>query len=287
VVSLPGQAVGGPPEQRPAVGGLPEQRPAVGCLPEQRPGVGNLARQRPVVVGLPRLPAIVFGHVSHSRRMPVRHRFRYRTYQWLVDLDQLPRRRFSAKDHLGLGPSLRDNVATFTAAHSIQLRPDDRVVMLANARSPLGFVFDPLSVFWCLTSSGELRCVVLEIHNTYGERHAQLARPDKAGRFTLGKEFYVSPFLTVSGRYEVTLRLEPERVSVAIDLVQHERRVFSAAFTGQPRPASRWAVLRAALLTPFVTYQVWALIRIHGVLLWLRRLPVVHREPHIPPEGVR
>lgn len=237
--------------------------------------------QQPTVVGLPQLPAIVSGHVSHSRRVPLRHRFRYRTYQWLVDVDALPRGRFSAADHLGLSPSLRDNISTFTAAHGIQLRPDDRVVMLANARSRLGFVFDPLSVFWCLTSTGELRCVVLEIHNTYGERHAQLARPDATGRFTLGKEFYVSPFFTVDGRYDVTLRVEPGRVSVAIDLVQHQRRVFSAAFTGQPRPATRPAVLRAALLTPFVTYQVWALIRIHGVLLWLRRLPVIRREPPV------
>lgn len=239
------------------------------------------------VVTLPQLPAIVTGHVSHSRRMPLRHRFRYRTYQWLVDVDALPRRRFSAKDHLGLGPSIRDNVATFTAANGIQLRPDDRVLMLANARSRLGFVFDPLSVFWCITSAGELRCAVLEIHNTYGERHAQLARPDATGRFTLGKEFYVSPFFTVDGRYDVTLRLDAERVSVAIDLVQRERRVFSAVFTGHPRPAGRLARVKAALLTPFVTYQIWALIRMHGVWLWLRRLPVVHREPHIPPEGVR
>ncbi|WBQ02817.1 DUF1365 domain-containing protein [Kribbella sp. CA-293567] len=239
------------------------------------------------MVDLPPLPAVVVGHVSHSRRMPLRHRFRYRTYQWLVDVDALPRGRFSAKDHLGLGPSLRDNVATFTAAHGVQLRPDDRVVMLANAKSVFGFVFDPLSVFWCLSSAGELRCVVLEIHNTYGERHAQLAKPDAAGRFTLGKEFYVSPFFTVNGRYDVTLRLDQERVAVAIDLVQHDRRVFSAAFTGRPRPAGRRTVVRAALLTPLLTHQIWLLIRMHGVWLWLRRLPVIRREPHVPPEGVR
>jgi len=237
-------------------------------------------------VTLPQLPAVVVGHVSHSRRMPVRHRFRYRTYQWLVDVDDLPPRRFSATDHLGEGGSLRDKVGAFTAAQGLHLQPADRVVMLANARSSLGFVFDPLSVFWCISPTGELRCVVLEIHNTYGERHAQLARPN-AERFMLDKEFYVSPFFTVEGRYDVTLRLEAGRVSVAIDLLQREQRVFSAAFTGVPRPATRAAVLRAALLTPLVTYQVWALIRMHGVWLWLRRLPVVHREPHIPPEGVR
>lgn len=237
------------------------------------------------MVALPQLPALVIGHVSHSRRMPVRHRFRYRTYQWLVDLDHLPRRRFSAADHLGKGLSLKENVASFTAAHGVQLAPNDRVVMLANARS-LGYVFDPLSVFWCLTSTGEVRCVVLEIHNTYGERHAQLARPDNTGRFTLGKEFYVSPFFTVAGRYDVTLRLDPERVAVAIDLIQHDHRVFSAAFTGKNRPAGWMHRLGVALRTPFPTYQTWALIRMHGVWLWLRRLPVIERHRHVPPEGV-
>jgi DUF1365 family protein len=239
------------------------------------------------VVDLPTLPAIVPGHVSHSRRVPKRHRFRYRTYQWLVDVTDLPRRgwlgSFRAADHLGSpNRSLRDNVADFTAAQGIELQPDDRVVMLANART-FGYVFDPLTVFWCLTSDGDLRCVVLEIHNTYGERHAQLA---SATRFSLDKEFYVSPFFTVEGRYDVTLRLEPAQVSVAIDLHQHNRRVFSAAFSGKPRPAHWRAVLTTVLRTPFVTHQIATLIRVHGVWLWLRRLPVVPRRPHTPPEGV-
>lgn len=239
-----------------------------------------------MVTTAPTLPALVVGHVSHARRMPVRHRFRYRTYQWLVDVDALPHKRFRTADHLGSSTSLRENVATFTAAHGVVLEPSDRVLMLANARS-LGYVFDPLTVFWCLTSAGDLRCVVLEIQNTYGERHAQLARPDAAGRFTLGKEFYVSPFFTVQGRYDVTLRLEADRVSVAIELIQHQHRVFTAAFVGHTRPANRLNVLRAAVRTPLATYQVWALIRMHGVWLWLRRLPVIKREPHGAPEGVR
>jgi DUF1365 family protein len=250
------------------------------------------------MVTLPQLPAVVPGRVSHLRRIPVRHRFAYRTYQWLVDVDDLPKRRalasFSPADHLGSADqTLRQNIAAFTAANGVPLKPDDRVVMLANARS-FGYVFDPLSAFWCITTAGELRCVVLEIHNTYGERHAQLARPDNTGRFSLGKEFYVSPFFTVHGRYDVLLRLDTERVTVAINLTQRKESggtsedlvVFSAAFSGRPRAARTMAVVAAALRTPFVTYQVWALIRLHGIRLWLRRLPVVPRPPHVPPKGV-
>jgi DUF1365 family protein len=257
------------------------------------------------MVNLPQLPAVVPGRVSHTRRIPLRHRFAYRTYQWLVDVDDLPKSRalasFSPADHLGSADrTLRENVAAFTAANGVPLKPDDRVVMLANARS-FGYVFDPLSVFWCITAAGELRCVVLEIHNTYGERHAQLAKPDNTGRFSLGKEFYVSPFFTVHGRYDVLLRLDNERVTVAINLTQKQGKkrqgkesggtsedlvVFSAAFSGRPRAARTMAVVAAALRTPFVTYQVWALIRLHGIRLWLRRLPVVPRRPHVPPKGV-
>ena len=241
-------------------------------------------------MNFPLLPAVVPGRVSHTRRVPLRHRFAYRTYQWLVDVDDLPRHgvlaSFSPADHLGSADcTLRENVAAFTAVHGVVLEPDDRVVMLANARS-LGYVFDPLSVFWCFTSTGDLRCVVLEIHNTYGERHAHLARPDTTGRFQLHKEFYVSPFFTVHGQYDVLLRLDDQQVTVAIDLTQQDHRVFSAAFGGRPRPARTMAVVAAALRTPLVTYQIWALIRLHGIRLWLRRLPVIPRRAHIPPKGV-
>ena len=73
--------------------------------------------------------------------------------------------------------------------------------MLANARF-LGYVFDPLTVFWCFAADGSLRCVVAEVHNTYGERHAYLLRPEADGTAEVGKEFYVSPFNDVSGRYD-------------------------------------------------------------------------------------
>ncbi|MFI7061323.1 DUF1365 domain-containing protein [Kribbella sp. NPDC050124] len=232
-------------------------------------------------MSVPQTPAIVAGHVSHTRRVPKRHRFRYPTYQWLVDLDDLPPHRlfasFQARDHLGdPARSLRANVTRLAATHGARLESEDRLLMLANARS-LGYVFNPLSVFWCLTPAGELRWAVLEVHNTYGGRHAYLARPDRS---SLRKEFYVSPFFTVDGEYDVTLRLDRDRISVAIDLCQNGVRVFSASFTGRPSPVRRRTILAAAL----VPYQVATLIRAHGIWLWLRRLPVVRRPSA---EGVR
>jgi uncharacterized protein len=246
--------------------------------------------ERTARVRLPALPAIVAGPVLHRRRSPFTHGVRFDTYLWLVDVDELPSHgplaRFSAADHFGgTAGSLREAVTGFADAQGAQTAPGDRIVMLAGARTA-GHLFDPLSVFWCLGRGSRVRWAVLEIHNTYGERHAHLLGPDSAGKALVDKEFYVSPFFTVDGHYEVTLRLDPQSVVVSVNLHQAGSLVFTASFDGTPRPATRGAVVRAALRTPLVTHQTSARIRLHGIRLWLRRLPVVPRPPHTPPKGI-
>jgi DUF1365 family protein len=140
-----------------------------------------------------------------------------------------------------------------------------------------------LSVHWCLTASGRPRFAVLEIHNTYGQRHAHLVHLDQRDRAEVAKEFYVSPFFAVSGRYRVRLQLGPHRVLVSIVLDDDQGRpLFAAAFRGTPRPATWSTRLAVALRTPLVAHQTSARIRWHGIRLWAR-LPVQPRPAHRPP----
>ena len=163
------------------------------------------------------------GAVTHTRYQPLRNGFRHAHFQWLVDLDALPGlarptrwlAHFDARDHLDggrLGGGIRGDVERFLVARGIDLDSSDRVLMLANARV-LGHTFDPLSVFWCVGPDGAVRAVMFEVHNTYGGRHAYLLDVDDRGRAGVDKAFYVSPFNDTSGRYDVRLRLTPERVS--------------------------------------------------------------------------
>jgi DUF1365 family protein len=119
--------------------------------------------------------------------------------------------------------------------------------MLANARVP-GHVFDPLSVFWCYDSGGVLACVAAEVHNTCGERHAYLLRPDEAGTAVTGKGFYVSPFFDVRGTYELRFTLRPDLVATTVTLRRHDAVAFSAAFRGRPEPATAPALTRRPLI---------------------------------------
>lgn len=252
------------------------------------------ATQLPVIPALPTLPALVEGTVGHTRRTPLRHRFTYRVYQWLVDLDDLPRMprllrpfsTFRAADHIGdPDASIRANIETFCRAQGTDIA-GHRVLMLANARV-LGHTFDPLSVFWAIAPDGSLTCIVAEVHNTYGERHAYLLTPDETGRASVDKQFYVSPFFTVEGGYDLQFKLSPEAVSSTVVLRQGGDAVFSATFRGTPRPATGRRLAATLVKMPLMTHRTSLLIRIHGVWLWLRRLPVVPRPPHEPQEGTR
>ena len=237
------------------------------------------------------LPAVVKGTVRHRRLLPMRHDVRFRTYLWLVDLDRLPRNTkfasFRSEDHFTADDpsSIKAKLLHFVQKQGQSQLPDARLVMLAGARS-WGHAFNPLTVFWCVTADGQVPWAVLEIHNTYGERHAHLVVPGTGGRAEVAKEFYVSPFFTVSGRYLVRLRLDSEQVLVAITLRQDGQPVFSAGFDGRPVPADRGARVRAALRTPLAMHQISARIRLHGIWLWMRGLPVVPRPVHSPPRGM-
>jgi DUF1365 family protein len=243
---------------------------------------------------LPALPALVEGAVGHTRRTPLRHRFTSRVYQWLVDVDELPRMprplrpfsTFSAADHIG-DPldTIHANIERFCKAQGVDIS-GHRVLMLANARV-LGHTFDPLSVFWAIAPDESLTCIVAEVHNTYGERHAYLLQTDDEGRQSVDKEFYVSPFFTVDGKYDLQFKLAPEQISSTIILRQGGGAVFSATFRGTPRPVTSGRLTKLLVKMPFITHRTSLLIRIHGVWLWIRRLPVVTRPAHTPQEGTQ
>jgi len=222
--------------------------------------------------------------ITHARTAPIRNVFSYRGYLWLVDLDRLPRARllttFSARDHLG-DPrrAIRDNLDRFLAGHGVD-RPH-RVMMLANARV-LGYVFNPLTVYWCHRADGTLACVVAEVHNTYGQRHAYLLHTDDRGRAQVPKEFYVSPYYPVDGRYRMSLPSPDARLALSVVLDRPDGLPFSASVRGRSVPATARALTGAGLSTAAVA----ARIRWQGYKLYLRGLRPVPRPAHLPQEGV-
>jgi DUF1365 family protein len=210
--------------------------------------------------------------ISHTRSVPIRNAFRYRSFCWLIDVDApptLPRllrplARFDQHDHLDVRAQLAE--AGLAA---------DRILMLANARM-LGYVFNPITVFWCYQDQS-LVAVVAEVHNTYGGRHAYVLRPDATGNAEVDKQLYVSPFYPVEGGYRIHVPEPGERLSVSVTMRRPGGETFVATMTGDRRPAVLRDLLRLWARYPWAPLRVSALIRWQGIRLWRRGLKVVPR----------
>ncbi|MFB8026049.1 MULTISPECIES: DUF1365 domain-containing protein [unclassified Streptomyces] len=232
--------------------------------------------------------------ITHVRTAPRRYALRHRTYLWLIDPDSPPRlpaplrplARFDARDHFGgTAPTVRAGLERFLAARGVDLA-GGTVTMLTQARV-LGHVFNPLTVYWCHRPDGAPLCVVAEVHNTYGERHCYLLHPDAADRAVTGKDFYVSPFFPVDGDYRMRLPEPGPQLNLTVHLERDQARPFTATVRGTRRPGTPAHLLRLFLRHPFSTAVVSAAIRLHGIRLFLRRLPVQPRPPHQTQEGMQ
>jgi DUF1365 family protein len=195
---------------------------------------------------------------------------------WVVDIDRTSpsfgRGSVRAEDHLDGRPgTLRESLRRYAAAEGVPL-PEGRVLLAAQPRA-FGFCFNPISVWWCLDASGAAAVTVIEVHNTYGDRHAYLLRPRADGRADVRKAMYVSPFHGVDGVYEVIAPVPDRQLDLRVTLRTDGGERFSASLVGREVEAAPWWSLLA-------TWRDALRIRIHGIRLWARRLPVQPRPAH-------
>lgn len=211
--------------------------------------------------------AIYVGHVVHQRHRPKKHHLRYRVFSLLLDLDELPRlnalkwfghnRRalfsFRDGDH-GDGLPLRDWVTRTLAARG--LPAPGRIRLLCYPRI-LGYVFNPLTVWFCDDAAGRPLATIYEVHNTFGERHSYVL-PAAEAEQAADKAFYVSPFIDMDCRYEFRLTPPGDKVRIAINETQDGAPLLYAAFAGEARPFSDATLLRLFFTHPLMTFKVTA-----------------------------
>jgi uncharacterized protein len=231
------------------------------------------------------LNALYRTRITHLRRAPVHHYFEHRGYSWYVDVDDLPKlprwlrpfARFEAADHFSPpsegADTLRRRVDGYLAEHGMELR-GGTVTALLQARV-LGYVFDPLSVFWCHDGEGVLRHVIAEVHDTRGGRHAYLLPPTGDQPVAVKKALYASPCNEVDGYYLVRAPRPEAELNVTISLHRENKPDFVAAMYGARRNASVANLLRLQIVAPMAPLMGAMWIRIQGATLWARGAPVV------------
>jgi uncharacterized protein len=245
--------------------------------------------------------ALYVGTVRHRRRRPTTNAFGYPVHHLLLDLgelEDLDRRlwgfgynraavtSFHDVDHFGpANRPVREKLAAWLAGWGVAL-PDGPVRVLTSPRV-LGYVFNPVSWWFCHEPDGQLAFVVAEVCNTFGESHSYLLedldrRADGTVRARAEKAFHVSPFLPIEDHtYDFVILPPQERVLVHMDVVDGQGVVLDATQDERRRELTTGSLWRALLAQPHVPLHAMARIHLQALRLWWRRVPF-HRKPAPP-----
>jgi uncharacterized protein len=245
--------------------------------------------------------ALCSGTVMHARHHPVEHRFHYPLFflrlpmsrieslgSKLLGINRKAPLRFDFRDHGRRDgshplPWVRELLASNGVAAA------DGEVVVQTLPRVFGYVFNPVSFWFCHDRDGGLRAVVCEVSNTFGECHNYLVVHEDGRCIQSGdvlwaaKVFHVSPFFPVSGRYRFRFGSTRGVHLAAIDYFDNDQRVLTTRLAGRPQPLGDANLARALLRFPLQTVAVMARIHWHALWLWIKRIPF-HHKPEPPLE---
>lgn len=243
--------------------------------------------------------AIYLGQVVHKRLAPRTHAFRYRVFALALDLDELPRlgaslRLFAYNDR-GLtsfheadhgcrdGHPVARHIRSILAGNGLG-HAGARIVLLCYPRL-LGYVFNPLSVYFCYDSSAHLSAIVYEVSNTFAERISYVIpvaeTERRAMHQTCAKQMYVSPFTHADAEYGFHVLPPADDVVVGVTLREGHTPILKTHFRGDRVALTDRAIATVVARLPMMTLKVIAGIHVEAARLWLKGVPVVPR--HVSP----
>ena len=241
--------------------------------------------------------SLLVGRVMHQRLWPWSHRFVYPVFYVRLALSALPNmdgiwfgvdcarplslrtRDYGPRDGGDLLPWIRGllGAAGLDASGEVYLQTMPRI---------FGYAFNPISCWYCHDASGQLRAILADVNNTFGEHHRYLLGVADGGvigpRTALHcrKQMHVSPFCEVKGSYHFRILERPDHGVLSIDYHDGERLVLRTAVSGRLAPATDGTLRRALWRQPLLTFGVTARILWQALRLWLRRLPIHSKPPY-------
>lgn len=244
------------------------------------------------------IPSLMKGHVMHARLIPRKNAFRYGIYYLAFPLSKanqlpLPQSRwaalsFKSKDHGARdGSDLQAWAREILQKHNIHETNGE--IILACMPCILGYVFNPVSFWFCLDQQSKIRAVLCEVHNTFGEHHTYIcAHPDHRpihpqDILKAEKLFHVSPFLERQGHYLFRFEMTAEKFDVSIDYYNQDDQLQLVTYLrGNFEEMTKKSLQTAFWTHPLVTLKSIFLIHAQAIKLLLKGIKYIPKPKQNP-----
>jgi DUF1365 family protein len=223
--------------------------------------------------------------IIHDRHSPKRYRFVHKIFMFYFDLDELPQLShascllgynqprvfdFKDQDHITSGfLSIKENIRAYLKTQGVGA-DIHRIQLLTNVRT-FGYIFNPVSFYFCFDLNGAPVCVVSEIGNTFGELKYFYLGPDKKNTKAFSgrqvKYYYISPFTDLDNQLDFRIQVPDDRLNITIDTLKNGEKFFWSSMTGPRRPLTSANLLWYSIKYPWVTLKVIFLIHWHAAML--------------------
>lgn len=241
--------------------------------------------------------------VSHARQRPKKNSFWYGVYYLAFPLDEMNRLAecailsvnsgnlfsFHEKDHATNGLPVEAWGRKILSDWQVP-QANGRIILVSLPRL-FGYVFNPVSFYFCLDKEGGLRAVISEVHNTFGDKHSYICFHDdrrpiiRDDCMQADKQLHVSPFIKVEGHYVFRFAYGEEKLGVWIDHYDAEGLLLTTSIVGKREPLTTGNMLKAFFRYPFVTFKVMTLIHYQALRLWMKGVKYIKR-PAAPKKEV-
>lgn len=232
--------------------------------------------------------------IWHSRQNPKPHKFVHKHFMLYLDLEEISALNkrlklfgtrgstlysFNEADYLPgyEEPSLERRIRNFAALHNIT--GIEKIKVLTNVRT-VGYVFNPVTFFFCFDREGQNKACIVEVGNTFKEKKLYAIKAEGTARLLdrQKKQFYVSPFTELDQDFVFDIEVPGQSFKITINTLQAEEPIVMAGFRGKKQELTDKSLLAMTLRYPLAPLRVIALIHLHALILWLKRTPYHRKE---------
>ena len=238
--------------------------------------------------------------VMHARLHPVEHHFVYPIYVYAIDLDELPQlennipyfgwNRFRPvslfdKDYLSAEKSPIQLKLTQLLSSRNFTPKIDKIILVTSARY-FNYVFNPVNFYYCYQNDGQLVCIVAEVNNTFSEKHVSFfSNSEKTNsqanfQYSIDKQFHVSPFNDMNGRYELLVSDLGESMDMQLDLVRDDTTILKTRIWGNAVPFTSKTLLKTIVRFPIAPWLTMPRILWQAAKLYFGRKLRVYSKPN-------